>query len=181
MRRLLTLAIFTTGLVLAGCGFHLRGSDAVSPALQPLYIGGNDAEGPLGQAIKRQLRLRSTELSDNLASASYQLILLERERERRILSLDPRANAAELSLTETASFELRDARGQVVLGPITIEERRVMVDDPNRRVDKDTEASTLHDEMVDDLAARILRRLRAFDPSAPRNTDDSAAASHSGS
>src|SRR5690606_17765286 len=99
--------------------------------------------------------------------------LLGQERDSRTLTLDPRANTGELALTERVSFELRDNRGQVVLGPLTVEERRVMIDDPDRRVDRDNETATLREEMLSDLAGRILRRLQAYQPATATSPDAS--------
>lgn len=164
MRLSMTILVLASSLLLAACGFQLRGSDAVAPELQPLYIGGASPNSGLGQVLRQQFNLRGTELSSTAAAANYQLILLEHERDSRTLTLDPRANTGELALTERASFELRNSRGEVVLGPIMVEERRVMVDDPDRRVDRDNEASILRNEMLQDLAGRILRRLQAYQP-----------------
>lgn len=164
MRRLSMLALFAALFTLAGCGFQLRGSDSIPGLLQPLQVSGVNPNNDLGQALYRELRLRGTELAGNGAGARYQLALLGQDRESRILSLDPRANAGEIALTESVRFELRNERGEVVLGPVTLRERRVMVNDPDRRVDKDNEANTLRDEMLTALASRVVRRLQAYRP-----------------
>lgn len=166
MRQTTIFCVLILGLALAGCGFQLRGNDAVPAALQPLHIAGTSPNSGLGQSLRQQLNLRGAELSDTAAAARYRLILLSQERDSRTLTLDARANTGELALTERVRFELRDNRGEVVLGPVTVEERRVMVDDPDRRVDKDSEAATLRDEMLEGLAGQILRRLQAFQPAA---------------
>jgi len=153
-------------LLLGACGFHLRGSDTLPPTMQPLHVSGAEAGGAFGKVLQQQLNLRGVEVSRHRVEAPYQLLLLKHEREERTLSLDPRAHTGELALTERVVFELRDRQGSLVLGPVTVEERRVMVDDPDRRVDKDAEASTLRDEMLSGLAGQLLRRLQAWQPPA---------------
>lgn len=161
------LPILFATLLLAACGFQLRGSDALPAELQPLYIGGTSAYSGFGMALRQEFNLRGVVLSPTLADARYQLHVLEHEQEQRTLSFDPRAYSGELSLTERVHFELRDSRGVAVLGPITLEERRIMVDDPDRRVDKDSEAGTLRDEMLSGLASQLLRHLQAYSANLP--------------
>lgn len=154
-------AILLVALLLGGCGFQLRGTQGLLPEhVQPVHVTGLSAGSELGRALRLELEIAGATLSETAAGARVQLRVLSNETERRVLSIDPRARAAEVVLTETAVFEVRDRQGSILLGPVTAQERRVMLDDPDRRTDKAAEERSLREGMTRELAARMVRQLR---------------------
>lgn len=169
----LRLTLLCTVLMLvSACGFHLRGAAAMPTHLQPIYIGGNAAFGPLGQRLRIRLLNDSIAVTRNPSEAAYQLIVLDQYAQQRTASLDQRGRVAESALFSGATFELRDSAGRVVWGPIQVEERRTIINNPDNISSTTEEARLTRDEMIDTVAARILRRAAAFRPEsspAPRS------------
>lgn len=163
--RLATVAALL--LVLAGCGFHLRGATSMPTHLQPIYIGGDAAYGALGQRLRIRLLNDSVAVTRNPSEADYQLIVLNQYTYTRTASIDQRGRVAESALFMGASFELRDSTGTTVWGPINVEERRTIINNPDNVSATTEEMRLTQDEMTDAVAARILRRAAAYRPDTP--------------
>lgn len=148
--------------VITGCGFHLRQTATLPTALQPLYIGGKDANGALAQSLTVHLAGEDTKVTQNLAAARYQLLLLRESQEQRVVSLDRRGLIAELGLITEVEFELRDQTGERVLGPQTLQSRRTVVNNPDNVTTTNEEVRLVRQDMLDTLAAQIVRRLAAY-------------------
>jgi len=168
--------------LMAGCGFHLRQTAILPTGLQPLYIGGEAGGGRLARALRVQLAGEDTKVTGNLATAHYQLLILKENQEQRIVSLDRRGLIAELGLITEVEFELRDQRGERVLGPQTLQNRRTVVNNPDNVTTTNEEVRLVRTDMVNILAEQIVRRLAAYanqphdKPVAPTPPDASASA-----
>lgn len=162
MTRFALLALLT--LVISGCGFHLRDAATVPGYLQPIYVGGDASFGALGQRLRIKLLDDSVEVARNPTQAAYQLIVLEQYNQERNASIDQRGRVAESALFTGAIFELRDSQGRTVWGPLTVEERRTVINNPDNITATHEEIELTREEMLDSLAARILRRAGAYRP-----------------
>jgi LPS-assembly lipoprotein len=165
MRAALTRSLLTivlSGALVAGCGFHLRQNAAVPSSLQPLYIGGPAAGGALAQAMRVQLSSVDTAVSPSIMGSRYELRLLEEHVEQRIASVDRRGLAAEYLLDATTLFSLHDREGKLLLGPIRVNERRSIFNDPDKATTTAEEIRLTQQDMAKVLASRIALRLTAY-------------------
>jgi|SRR5690606_22528776 len=154
--------LLVVSLLLAGCGFHLREQAAVPSSLQPLYIGGPAANGPLAQAMRLQLSSVDTAVSPTIMGSRYELRLLEEKTEKRIASVDQRGLAAEYLLDATTLFSLHDHDGKLLLGPARVNERRSIFNDPDKATTTSEEIRLTELDMAKVLASRIALRLTAY-------------------
>jgi len=157
---LLMCAVF-----ISACGFHLRGSVAISlpPGVEPIYIGGIKAGDQLAVELRNLLGAQNIQLSDNPASANYQLRIVEQNQDRRSAALGDGARTAEYQLTNTVTFEMLDTKGRRVFGPNSITERKNMRNDPNQVISTNQEEKIIRREMLRNLAAKIARQIQSFD------------------
>ena len=160
LRPLLTTVL--SGVLLSGCGFHLRDTAAVPSALQPLYIGGPVAGGALGQAMRVQLSSVDTAVSPTIMGARYELRLLGEGYDQRDASVDRRGLVAEYLLITSAEFALYDQAGALVLGPVRVDERRSIFNDPDKATTTSEEIRLVRADMEKVLAQRIALRLTAY-------------------
>ncbi|MDX9874902.1 MAG: hypothetical protein RBS88_08325 [Spongiibacteraceae bacterium] len=153
-------------LLVGGCGFHLRNTATVPDHLQPIYVGGDASFGALGQRLRIKLLDDSVQVVRNPAEAAYQLIVSDQYHQARNASIDQRGRVAESALFTGATFELRDSSGRTVWGPLLVEERRTVINNPDNITATNEEIELTREEMLDSLAARILRRAGAYQPDA---------------
>lgn len=152
-------------LLLAGCGFSLRG--AVQIPYQPLYVAIPD-HSPFGAQLKRAIRAQgSAQLAESSAAASAILSPSSEIREKSILSLNSAGRVREYQLQYRYSFRVHDPSGRDLIQPATIVLTRDMSFDDAAVLAKDQEEALLWRDMESDLVQQILRRLAAPGPAAP--------------
>ena len=156
------ICLFSGLLLLAGCGFQLKGSDSENGGARldgmTLQLISSQSRSELTREVARALTavglILVTEAGDE---AMLALTLQPEQFSQRNVSLTAQARAAELELTLAADFTLVqperdriDARAMVT---------RQMLNDPRNVVGKTEEIRLLREEMRRDLAAQIARRL----------------------
>jgi LPS-assembly lipoprotein len=157
MRRLISAMLL---LALAGCGFHLKGYQQVSPVLNDLYVIGGEARGTLAGVLQRDLRSSGVRLAGDAQSARYRLRITREQMRSRVLSVDASGKALDSELQLLAAYQLtRAAGGEPVEGALELARqlRYSGTDELGRR----NEAALLTEEMRRDLASQIIRQLQA--------------------
>jgi LPS-assembly lipoprotein len=149
-------------LTASSCGFHLRNSASLPSSLSPIYIGGPVGNSALGRKLRYHLTNSNTQVTPYSAQAAYQVLLQRESQEQRIISLDRRGLAAEYGLTRSVEFELRDKQNRRVLGPITVEERRTVTNNPDNALTTSQDIGIISADMDQTLAMHIVRRLGAY-------------------
>ena len=156
------IATVAAVLVLAGCGFHLRGSTELP--FRTLWVGFSDAS-PLGTEFKRYVRGgTSTTIVEDPTKADAKLEVLSEAREREILSLDATGQAREYTLFYIFVFHVDDGHGRDFIPPTRITLRRDITVDNNTILAKQAEEELLYRDMQSDLVQQLLRRLAAVKP-----------------
>jgi len=154
----LRLAIVACALItLSSCGFSLRGSAALPPALQTLQVESAEANSDIARELRRALR--NNDVDVDAQGSSYSLQIGQEQNSERALSVNSQARAGEYQLTMSVPFQLLNA-GTSVMGPETITLERVYLADPENAAAKSDEARLIQQEMRRELALQILRRLQ---------------------
>jgi LPS-assembly lipoprotein len=160
MRRagLSSLVVFAA-LVLAACGFQLRG--AATFAFASIYL--NSAGSP---AFNNEMRRALTgagnaTLSDNAATAQVVLDIPVIQDDKEVLSLSSGGAAREYQLIKRVSFRLHDKDGAdwMPAGEIVI--RRSFTFNESQVLARDLEEQRLQRDMQTDAIQQIMRRLQA--------------------
>ena len=147
------------GLLLAGCGFHLRTWD-IGTALESAYVSG-DARNPLAGPLERALRQAGVRLAEDASDAAAVVELLDSRQQRRSVSVSGQARAAEYEMTLGVRYRVTDGGGTELIAPQWIERERVYRVDRDNIVGSSEEQALLVREMQTDLVQQILRALNA--------------------
>lgn len=151
--RFISLALV---LMLAACGFNLRGNAALP--FESLYIeGGQDIVVDLQRAI----RPTATKVMANAKDAQATLQILSEEREKRILSLDSAGRVSEFRLLYRVSFRVLDNKARPLMGAQQIELRRDITFNDSQTLAKESEEALLYRDMQIDAVQQIIRRMGA--------------------
>lgn len=153
--------VLILSLTLSDCGFHLRGSlDFQLPeGVEPIFIGSSNANNQLHNELQKLLKAYQVRLTENITEANHQLTILEQKTDRRTASIGRGARAAEIQVTNIVSFQLVDKQGNMILGPITLTERRILQNNPNNVASTRSEEALLQREMLTNLASKIARQV----------------------
>ena len=145
-------------LLLSGCDWRLRGSGANYATLPKVFLDGSDNRRNLGIYREIYAILMSQEALASHKQADVRLIIVNQDINRRTVSVNKSARAAEFQLTLKVPFKILDKEG-VVLRESTVVLTRSYSFNEQDIVGKSKEEALLKKEMVSDAARQILRQL----------------------
>ena len=147
--------------LLAGCGFHLRGTAQLP--FETIYIPGAT---PLAVELRRNVTASSkTRLADTPKNAQAVLAFTAEAREKVILSFTSAGKVNEYRLRYRVGIRVTDPNGlQVFLPSSEIQLTRDMTYNDQQVIAKENEEALLYRDMQTDMVQQIMRRLSAARP-----------------
>jgi LPS-assembly lipoprotein len=161
LNRLLCLPLLAAALLLAGCGFHVRGNYRLPDTLGGVFIDVPGYDYDLRHRLQRELGSRGVRLVDDAAAADSVLRILNPQFAMRVLSVGTDARVREHELRYTLSFEMRRHDGSVLLKPESVELLRDVTYDETNVLGSQSESSAGRLELQDQAVQQIMRRLAA--------------------
>ncbi|MDP1930143.1 MAG: LPS assembly lipoprotein LptE [Gammaproteobacteria bacterium] len=146
-------------LVLAGCGFALRGSEQTAMPITTVELRAMQQNSPFMQQLRDALANADVSTSPAGGSATYILSVGEEQTSTRTASVNSRARAAQYDLQLAVSVQL-DGAGITVFGPETLSVQRSYYEDIANIAGSNEEMELLRTEMRRELVEQLLRRLR---------------------
>ncbi|WP_050470258.1 LPS-assembly lipoprotein LptE [Herbaspirillum chlorophenolicum] len=152
------LLMLAATLLLAACGFHMRG--AANLPFKTIYLG-FAPNSAVGVELKRNIEASGAKVVDDQKEAEANLKVLADTRDKQVLTLNTNGRVRELALFQRFTFSVADTKGAVMIPPTAITLRRVVTYDENQELAKQAEIALLYRDMQSDLVQQILRRLSA--------------------
>ena len=160
--KVLTLVLV---LLLAGCGFRLRGSAEVP--FETLYLPG--ATTGIALDLKRNIQAgTNARVVDDPKQADAVLQFTEETRQKEILSLTGTGRVREFQLRYRVGFRVHDGKGAEYVPPSTIQLTRDVTFNDAEILAKEAEEQLLFRDMQADMVQQIMRRLAAAKRPKPR-------------
>jgi LPS-assembly lipoprotein len=151
-------------LVLAGCGFTLRGQQRLP--FDSIFVN-TPPNSSLGATLSRQIRAGTqAHTVPQAAEASAVLDILGEYRDREILTLNAQGRAVEYKLIYRLRFRLHDGRGREYIAATEMRAQRDISINDSQVLAKESEESLLYRDMQADLVQQLLRRIAAVRPHA---------------
>ena len=158
-RRLLLAGGGLAALLVSGCGFRLRGPQALDFAT--VHIN-TPPETELGAQLRRLIATSgTTTVVEDAEQAEARLQILGNNRGREILSLTGAGKVREYQLTQSLRFQLLDKAGKPLIPPTSLSARREYTFDDSQVLGKVQEENLLFRDMHADLVQQMMRRLAA--------------------
>ena len=154
-------AVLALALVLAGCGFRLRGTAEVP--FQTLYVP--NATSGIALDLKRNIQAGThARVVDDAKGADAVLQFLEETRAKEILSLTAQGRVREFQLRYRVGFRVSDNKGGDYVPQNTIILTRDVTFNDTEILAKEQEELLLFRDMQTDMVQLIMRRLAAAKP-----------------
>jgi len=156
MRTALAIAF---SLLLAGCGFQLRGTADLPFAT--IYTPPSSSPG-IALDVRRNIRTGTrTELVDDPKKAEAILEFALETREKVILSLSATGRVREYQLRYRVGFRVTDGKGGEFVPLSTVQLTRDITYSDSDVLSKEAEEGLLYRDMQTDMVQQIMRRLSA--------------------
>ncbi|MCU7907157.1 MAG: hypothetical protein KZQ76_15245 [Candidatus Thiodiazotropha sp. (ex Epidulcina cf. delphinae)] len=146
----------------AGCGFHLKGYRQASPILNGLFIMGGDEREGLAGVLRDILLSGGVVLDSDAASARYRLQITEESFHSRVLSVDANGKALDNEMRLEAAFRLHQAQAGATPPVQRLELVRQLSYSGSDELGQRNEAALMVQDMRQDMAGQIIRRLEAL-------------------
>lgn len=146
--------------ILAGCGWHLRGSLPLPAGLNSVFVINQAESTDLNSSLLELLKANDVTVANTLDETQLTITIVSQQNTRRIATLSSKSRVSEYELNSEAVFSIADAQGQMLLPATNIAVSRTYRYDENDVVGKAGEERLLQQEMLRELAQNILRRLR---------------------
>lgn len=171
---LVTLLLTAAVMVTAGCGFHLRGKTNVPDELQTIVLDSGDPYGPMTRNIRTQLRLSNVTIVDDPT----------KQQRKDIPSLRVGAESVGQSTAsifqdgKTAEYQMEMNLSATVLMPgkdiypIHVKVFRSFFDNPLTALAKDNEQDIIINEMRQQAAQQLIRKLLTVHASELHKAED---------
>lgn len=152
-------------LLLAGCGFQLRGQAQLPPELAVVYVQSQQPVGVPPGALSRKLALllasNGVTVTRDPAQATATITILNEGGGRRAVAADRFDIKRKYWVGYSAAYQVTLANGKTLIPAEGLSANRALLFDENRVLGFEAAQESLVDSMADDLAWQILRRLQA--------------------
>ncbi len=156
MKKLLVLIM---AVLIAGCGYHLRGAFDLPSGLKKVYLQGGSAQ--LREQFNKTLEGSSGQLVNSAGAANIRVRVFDNDIKQRGVSLSAGGRSNEFELYYRVEYELRDAANKVLVAREPLEIRREYFNDQQDIIAKDNEEGVIRNEIYQQAVRGILNRMRA--------------------
>lgn len=157
MRYLITLLLSLSVLVTAGCGFRLQGTTQIPEELKTLQLSSNDPYSYLTRSLREQLRLNNVTILETGSASVPILKIVSSSEKTETVSIYQDGKAAEKQLVFVMNVQVLMPNGAVY--PLQSQVERTFFDNPLEALAKDAENDLVKQEMQDQAARNIVRKL----------------------
>lgn len=158
------LLLFATAMLLAACGFHLRGhAGSVELAFKSVYLK-VAKESPFVADLRSALSSNKVEVSQSADNASITLEIFAESSNKQILSLSSAGKVLEYQLSFRVTLRAYDKQLAVWLPEEEILLMRTLAYDDTQVLAKEQEEALLFKDMRSDAVQQALRRLSRAKP-----------------
>lgn len=151
-------------LALGGCGFALRGSNALSGSLPEVQLNLQQPNSEMSLLIRRTLEssgIAVSESRDGTFSASVPVLSVGAEQlEVRPITVTPRARAAQYEIRISIEVSLNDSSA-AVFGPEDLSVDQTYYENTANITGTQEEIELIQGEMRRQLVSQLIRRLEA--------------------
>lgn len=149
--------------VIVGCGFTLRGSQALPESFTQVAINAPQQYAPLSRALQRRLPVYqltglinpASDLYAEVADKTLVLTLAPEQFERRLLSVFSSGQVAEYDLVYTVNYSVTFPNKIPIENVLTVS--REYQDDPDQILAKSRELNLVLNELRNEASDRIIR------------------------
>lgn len=152
--RLFLLASFC--LFLSGCGFHLRGNNALTPEVRTLYLKTNNPYGLFEERLERTFNMYGLTFVDQPTAAPLTLQIINSNLSYFQTTVGSSSQATIYSVTYTVNMAILAANGKTIVPPQNIVSNAFLTLNPNQLLTSNNQIDILGQQLQIDVINRIV-------------------------
>ena len=149
--------ILLSAVLLSSCGFHLRGKYEYAAELNPIVIISEDRD--FIYELEEVFDFSDLEVADSISGSNAILEFTNEEYTRKPVTLDDRGRATRYRLKYTARYRVMTKTGDALLRRASASASRILDFDSSQILQADSEEQFLKEEMYEDMAQAVARRI----------------------
>jgi LPS-assembly lipoprotein len=154
------IALLSSLLLLASCGFQLAGAGRLPAAMESTWLSSVEPRSEFSDSLREALRLRGLRIVDERAEGGATLSVSEDATGQRILSVSARNIPREYEVFYRVTFSLEaDGRELISNEPLLV--RRNYTYDETQVLGKEREEDQLRRALAEELARQVVRLIEA--------------------
>lgn len=147
-------------LALSACGFHLRRSARLPPAMARTHLVVNGG-GDLTRELASQLRLSGVTVEDESGPDVAELKVPVARFSTETLTVGNYSRVREYAVRYHVEFSVADAQGHDLVPRQSVNMSREFTYDSRQTIGTETQTEALHRSLQTDMVQAIMRRLQA--------------------
>ena len=156
MKRFVLIFLLVSSLV-SGCGFHLRGSINLPDSIRTVAVSSPDVK--LKDALVNSLQANNVITVSSPTADSAHVEISTADFGREVRTIDDRGKSTGYILILRVRYKVLDSGGKELVKPSTAVARRDYNFDDQQLLSATREEELLRDEMRNDAAQNILRKM----------------------
>ncbi len=152
-------------LLLAGCGFHVRGAPVIPPEMARTYIDTDDRYSLFYRKLEAELQQTGVQVVDSPEQATAELVILADDTGQRVLSVSARNVPREYEVYYTIFYSVQSGE-RLLMEPQEKTLTRDYTYDETRVLGKAREEDLLREAIADDLVRLVMFQLSSIHRSA---------------
>jgi LPS-assembly lipoprotein len=153
------IALLAAALLLASCGFQLRGTAPLP--FTSLYVQAPVTSALAGQLRRAVLASNGTRIAEAPTEAQVILQILSETQEKQILSLTGGGRVSEYQLRYRVGFRLTDSKNREHIPATELLLKRDYSFSDEQALAKEQEEALLYRDMRNDAVQQLVRRMQA--------------------
>ncbi len=153
-------ALLVSLLLLSACGFQLRGVTELPRELSPVFVQAPQSSR-IRHALTRALHTREVFVTSDPGEAGLHIRILEELSDERVAAVNSQGKVIGTELQYRVRFDAVDGGGAVRVPSQRIALARSYVNPDIEVIGKAEEAQLIRKDMIQDMADRILHRIKA--------------------
>ncbi len=153
--------LLLAAVLLAGCGFHLRGSADLPAPMSVTYIKGLRPFGTLADDFSAALSLRGVTVTDREERATAILHITQNTTDKQVLSVDINGNVLEYEIHQSIRFAVATVDGRPVVSEQTVMLKRDYIFSSTDVLGKQREEQVVRATLQENLVNMAMLRIAA--------------------
>ena len=153
-------------LLLSACGYHLRGAFELPAGMKNIFLEGGSA--PLQTQFKKAMELSSIPIAASAETAGIIIRIFDENSQRRVLSLAATGVANDFELDYRMEYEIVDAKDILLMARQPLEIKREYYNDQLAIIAKESEETTIKNEMYLQAVRTIVNRAKVVINTKPK-------------